>query len=453
MEEVSGPVVAIALVLSAVFLPTVFIPGITGKLYQQFAVTIAISVIISAFNALTLSPALSSLILKPKKKARGPLGAFFRGFNTMFGKATNGYVTLCGWFIRKFVISLLLLVVMTGAIGVIGKQVPGGFLPEEDQGYLYAGVQLPNAASLQRTDDVTRELEKIIMETPGRAVLHHGGRLQHALRGDEHLQRLLLHHAQALARAQEPRGEVRGHHGEPQPAHGRSIPQGVAFAFSPPAIPGIGTSGGVTFILEDRAGKDIAFLWANTQKFMAEAQEAAGDRRRDHDLPADGAADLRGRGPRQGAQAGGRSEPGLPDPAGLHGRLLRQLLQPLRPPVAGLRPGRGRIPHAGRPARPVLRAQRRRRHGAAVGPDLDRAALRARVHHALQPLPLGPDQRRRRAGLQLGAGHEGAGGGVRRQPCRARWASTTSACASRRRRPWKGCRCRSSSGSRCSSSS
>ncbi len=114
MEEVSGPVVAIALVLSAVFLPTIFIPGITGKLYQQFAVTIAISVIISAFNALTLSPALSSLILKPKKKTRGPLGAFYRGFNTLFGRATNGYVKLCGWFIRKFVISLLLLLIMTG---------------------------------------------------------------------------------------------------------------------------------------------------------------------------------------------------------------------------------------------------------------------------------------------------------------------------------------------------
>ncbi|MGW8185797.1 MAG: efflux RND transporter permease subunit, partial [Desulfobacterales bacterium] len=132
MEEVSGPVVAIALVLSAVFLPTVFIPGITGKLYQQFAVTIAISVIISAFNALTLSPALSALILKPKKAARGPLGAFYRGFNKAFGKTTSGYVKLCGWFIRKFVISLLLLVVMTAGIGVIGKRVSGGFLPEED---------------------------------------------------------------------------------------------------------------------------------------------------------------------------------------------------------------------------------------------------------------------------------------------------------------------------------
>ena len=272
MEEVSGPVVAIALVLSAVFLPTVFIPGITGKLYQQFAVTIAISVIISAFNALTLSPALSSLILKPKKKARGPLGAFYRGFNTMFGKATSGYVTLCGWFIRKFVISLLLLVIMTGAIGVLGKQVPGGFLPEEDQGYLYAGVQLPNAASLQRTDDATRELEKIIMETPG---------VQYCTTvvGYSMLSGVTNTYSGFFFITLKPWHERKS----PEEKYGAimaslnrrmgSIPQGVAFAFSPPAIPGIGTSGGVTFILEDRSGKDIDFLWANTQKFMAEAKK------------------------------------------------------------------------------------------------------------------------------------------------------------------------------------
>jgi HAE1 family hydrophobic/amphiphilic exporter-1 len=272
MEEVSGPVVAIALVLSAVFLPTVFIPGITGKLYQQFAVTIAISVIISAFNALTLSPALSSLILKPKKKTRGPLGAFYRGFNTMFGKATNGYVSLCGWFIRKFVISLLLLVIMTGAIGVLGKQVPSGFLPEEDQGYLYAGVQLPNAASLQRTDDATRELEKIIMETPG---------VQYCTTvvGYSMLSGVTNTYSGFFFITLKPWHERK----RPEEKYGAimaslnrrmgSIPQGVAFAFSPPAIPGIGTSGGVTFILEDRSGKDIDFLWANTQKFMEEAKK------------------------------------------------------------------------------------------------------------------------------------------------------------------------------------
>jgi len=272
MEEVSGPVVAIALVLSAVFLPTVFIPGITGKLYQQFAVTIAISVVISAFNALTLSPALASLILKPKKKTRGPLGAFYRGFNTMFGKATNGYVSLCGWFIRKFVISLLLLVIMTGAIGVLGKRVPGGFLPEEDQGYLYAGVQLPNAASLQRTDAATRELEKIIMETPG---------VQYCTTvvGYSMLSGVTNTYSGFFFITLKPWHERKS----PEEKYGAimaslnrrmgGIPQGVAFAFSPPAIPGIGTSGGVTFILEDRAGKDIAFLWENTQKFMETAKK------------------------------------------------------------------------------------------------------------------------------------------------------------------------------------
>jgi HAE1 family hydrophobic/amphiphilic exporter-1 len=109
MEEVSGPVVAIALVLSSVFLPTIFIPGITGKLYQQFAVTIAISVLISAFNALTLSPALSALLLRPKKRGKGPLQKFYDWFNNMFGKTTNGYVRLCGGFIRKSLISLLFL--------------------------------------------------------------------------------------------------------------------------------------------------------------------------------------------------------------------------------------------------------------------------------------------------------------------------------------------------------
>jgi HAE1 family hydrophobic/amphiphilic exporter-1 len=255
-----------------VFLPTVFIPGITGKLYQQFAVTIAISVIISAFNALTLSPALSSLILKPKKKARGPLGAFYRGFNTMFGKATNGYVKVCGWFIRKFVISLLLLVIMTGAIGVIGKQVPGGFLPEEDQGYLYAGVQLPDAASLQRTDAAARELEKIIMETPG---------VQYCTTvvGYSMLSGVTNTYSGFFFITLKPWHERKS----PEEKYGAimanlnrrmgAIPQGVAFAFSPPAIPGIGTSGGVTFILEDRAGKDIEFLWANTQKFLTEAKK------------------------------------------------------------------------------------------------------------------------------------------------------------------------------------
>src|SRR5258706_103519 len=167
MEEVSGPVVAIALILSAVFIPTAFIPGITGRLYQQFAITIAISVIFSAFNALSLSPALAALLLKPKKESRGPLGAFFRWFNRMFGRATDGYVSLCGGLIRKAGLSMLLLLGVALAAGWFGSRLPGGFLPDEDQGYVFAGLQLPNAASLQRNDDASRKIEDMILKTPG----------------------------------------------------------------------------------------------------------------------------------------------------------------------------------------------------------------------------------------------------------------------------------------------
>ncbi len=167
MEEVSGPVVGVALVLAAVFIPTAFIPGITGRMYQQFAVTIAVSVILSAFNALTLSPALSALLLRPKREMRGPLGVFFRGFNRLFARATDGYVGACGHLIRKSLFSMVLLLVVTVFAGVIGSRLPGGFVPDEDQGYLYMNVQLPLAASLQRTAAVNDKIDAILKETPG----------------------------------------------------------------------------------------------------------------------------------------------------------------------------------------------------------------------------------------------------------------------------------------------
>jgi HAE1 family hydrophobic/amphiphilic exporter-1 len=167
MEEVSGPVVAIAIILSAVFLPTVFIPGITGRLYQQFAVTIAISVLISAFNALTLSPALSALLLRPKKENKGPLSRFFNLFNRGYRRLTDHYVGLCRVLIHKSVFSLVFLAVVALAVGLFGKKLPGGFLPEEDQGYLYANIQLPFAASLDRTVAVCNQVESMVLATPG----------------------------------------------------------------------------------------------------------------------------------------------------------------------------------------------------------------------------------------------------------------------------------------------
>jgi len=167
MEEISGPVVGIALVLSAVFVPTAFIPGITGRLYQQFAVTIAISVILSAFNALTLSPALAALLLKPRTESKGLLRRAFSWFNRSFESATKAYVRVCGTLIRKSAIAVVLLVVFSAAAGFFGSKVPTSFLPDEDQGYLYINLQLPSAASLQRTDEVAKKIEAALAKTPG----------------------------------------------------------------------------------------------------------------------------------------------------------------------------------------------------------------------------------------------------------------------------------------------
>ena len=167
MEEVSSPVIGIAVILSAVFIPTAFIPGITGRLYQQFAVTIAVSVILSAFNALTLSPALSALLLRPKKPARGPLGRFFGWFNRAFGRATDGYVNWCGALIRKMGFSLLILLGFTVLAGWFGMKLPTSFLPDEDQGYVFVALQLPDASSLQRTSLAAKNVEEMLMKTPG----------------------------------------------------------------------------------------------------------------------------------------------------------------------------------------------------------------------------------------------------------------------------------------------
>src|SRR6202453_2411228 len=169
MEEVGGPVVAIALILAAVFIPTAFIPGITGRMYQQFAVTIAISVLISAFNALTLSPALASLLLKPKSNERRPnlLGPFFAWFNRFFGRTTERYVSASGVLIHKSGFAMIGLAAVALLAVFFGNRLPSGFLPQEDQGYFYAAIQLPDAASLQRTDAAAQRVTDALLRTPG----------------------------------------------------------------------------------------------------------------------------------------------------------------------------------------------------------------------------------------------------------------------------------------------
>src|SRR5712671_3520248 len=167
MEEVSGPVVAIALILASVFIPMAFMSGIQGRLNKQFAVTVAISVIISAFNALTLAPALSAMLLRPRKAVRGPLGGFFRGFNWGFDKLKSGYVDLSHGLIRKAAVGVLILAGFAFLDASVGRKLPTSFLPDEDYGFLFMNVQLPPAASLERTDAVARKIEGILAKTPG----------------------------------------------------------------------------------------------------------------------------------------------------------------------------------------------------------------------------------------------------------------------------------------------
>src|SRR5215471_10754925 len=272
MQEVSSPVIAIALILAAVFVPTAFIPGITGQLYKQFAVTIAISVIFSAFNALTLSPALSAMMLRPKKEAWGPLGAFFRGFNKVFGKATDGYVNLCEHFIHNAWLAFLLLGALCVGAWYFGSRLPKSFLPDEDQGYLYAGLQLPDAASLQRSSEVSRQVEEVIMNTPGVqyvSIVNGYSRLSgvNATYSSFYFVSLKPWHERTT-----PENSYLGIKGHLTRALAQ-VPVGIAFQFSPPAIPGVGTAGGVSYVLEDRSGSGIDFLAKNTQIFMAEARK------------------------------------------------------------------------------------------------------------------------------------------------------------------------------------
>lgn len=272
MEEVSGPVIAIALILAAVFVPTAFVPGITGQLYRQFAVTIAISVLFSAFNALTLSPALSAMLLKPRKPARGPLGAFFRWFNKVFGSATDGYVKWCRFLIHKASVAFILLGVFIFATAFFGKSVPKSFLPDEDQGYIYAGLQLPDAASLQRSSESAREVENVILHTPGieNVTLVSGYSLLSGVNAT--YSSFFFISLKPWEERHTPETSYEGIKAHLQKALSK-VPSGLAFSFPPPAIPGVGTSGGVSFVLEDRSGSGIEFLAKNTKQFMAEARK------------------------------------------------------------------------------------------------------------------------------------------------------------------------------------
>jgi HAE1 family hydrophobic/amphiphilic exporter-1 len=272
MKEITGPVVGVALVLASVFVPTAFIPGITGRLYQQFAVTIAVSVILSAFNALTLSPALCALLLRRRKESKGLVGSFFARFNHLFEQATETYLRISKKFVGRSGITLILLLLFGLLAFAFGKKIPTSFLPDEDQGFFYVNLQLPNAASLQRTDAVCRKIESILSQTAGM-------RYTTTVAGFSLLSGVQSVYSGFFFVTLNPWEDRKKLAENYQVLKGKlnlnliQLPEGSAFAFSPPAIPGLGVAGGVTFVLEDRTDRGVEYLANNVDTFLAAARE------------------------------------------------------------------------------------------------------------------------------------------------------------------------------------
>jgi multidrug efflux pump len=283
MEEVSGPIVAIALVLCAVFVPTAFIVGLSGQFYKQFALTIAISTVISAFNSLTLSPALAALLLKPHgaKKDRltraidFALGWFFKLFNRFFGRASGGYGKLVTHTLRS---SAIAVVVYAGLIGltILGfSRVPTGFVPTQDKGYLVSFAQLPNGATLDRTEDVIRRMSDIALKHPGvqNAVAFPGlsingftnspnsGIVFATLKPSEERKSPELS-ANAIA------ADLNKQYG--------SIQEAFIAIFPPPPVQGLGTVAGFKLYIEDRAGMGLEPLYKETSSTLQKGNQTPG---------------------------------------------------------------------------------------------------------------------------------------------------------------------------------
>jgi HAE1 family hydrophobic/amphiphilic exporter-1 len=270
MNEVTAPVIATTLVLVAVFIPVAVMGGITGRLYQQFAITVAVSVVFSSINALTLSPALCSLLLRKQKPYRGPLGMFFGLFNKAFDRSTGAYMGVTRMVAGKIARGLIFILVVTIGTGFIGKKIPGGFMPEEDMGYLMVNIQLPDAASMQRSDVVTKKVEKIIRK-------YNEVEYITAVAGFSLLSNSMSSNASFIFVSLKDWGErektakeivallnVNFH---------LAINEAQVFAFGPPAIPGLGSGSGFTMMIQDKGGNTPDYLARYTANFIQAAMK------------------------------------------------------------------------------------------------------------------------------------------------------------------------------------
>jgi len=272
MRKVTAPVIATTLVLVAVFIPVAGMAGITGLLYQQFAITIVVSVLVSSLNALTLSPALCSLLLKEPKPYKGPLGWFFGKFNKGMDKSTEGYMKFTAVVSRKIKRSVIFILIITVAAGIFGKLVPGGFIPEEDMGYFFVNIQLPNAASLQRSDVVAKQIEDILLDYPEVKYISTAtgfSMLSGAMSSNTGFMFVTLNNwSEREATVKEIVDRL-------NKTLATEIKSAQAFAFGPPAIPGLGNGSGFSIMIQDKGGNTPEYLAENTTKFIRAANSKA----------------------------------------------------------------------------------------------------------------------------------------------------------------------------------
>lgn len=254
MEEVTGPVIAIALVLCSVFVPVAFMGGLTGQLYKQFAITLSVSVVLSALVALTLTPALCSLILKPRTPMRGPLGWYLKGFNYVFDKVGDLYGKTVGFLLRHVVLGLILLAVVLAATYSLNNSMPSGFLPSEDNGYVFVGCTLPSGASVERTDAVARKAEKLMLKIKGVETVISFGGMNVVTGASGSNQASFICVFTDWSERQTPQTRAGGIIRQMAAAFSQ-IPEGRVFPVNPPPIPGLGTAGGFTLEVEDRSGQ------------------------------------------------------------------------------------------------------------------------------------------------------------------------------------------------------
>ncbi len=268
MKEVTAPIIATTLVMVAIFIPVAVMGGITGLLYQQFAITVAVSVVFSSINALSLSPALCGLLLRPPKPMGGPLGAFFRLFNKGFDKVTNGYTRFTRVVVRRISIGIIFMLVLTGAMGYLGKLIPGGFMPSEDMGYLMVNIQLPDAASLQRSDVVVKKVEAIIRA-------HEEVEYVTAATGFSLISGSMSSNAGFVFVSLIDWDEREKTANDVVAALNRDfqaqVKEAQVFAFGPPPIPGLGSGSGFTMMIQDRSGNSPEYLAKQTADFIEAA--------------------------------------------------------------------------------------------------------------------------------------------------------------------------------------